>query len=674
MTSSLLTQSSQDYAALALSCLRPPPAQELWDWCSTNLVMPNGSRWDPRRAGLMRHFYRLVGARLSLKPIARDPYAHRCEQLYLVIAAQLAKTVLAHSVLLASIANHPRTCALYMARKDDVSNARDRKLRRQIEGTPALERLLPRGTEARERALGSRSWAIGSALVNFRIGSVADDLRADALELMTLDEFDTYPANVEGYGDPIDQALARQRTFPKSRLLIGPSTPGVVQGHAWRRLCSGSHERLLVDCPDCGAAQDLDPARVCLPDGRQLVDVSPAEITAARLGRFACKVCGSMWNGAQLHHAVRTVIEADRLWCPGTWQHDEQHPQGRWLAYANLDSAGRLKSIPPSESTIRSGQASALYSLDETLDSFAARMALAKQGSQSQQQTFTNNECAEPYIHIVTVADADDLTAAAQPTEPYQIGLLARPADYKLFLMFDQQGNQRSQYWFPWVLRAIEPGVGSWLVDEGIAKSDDEADALEERTWQVGGVHRRPDRVGRDSGNGNYLFDAYLWASRKPSLRILLRGDPRLADGVPYQEVVDNPTTRRRTPKPSGVREYRIAPHWWRDQLWNQVRGMEPVKWYLPSDASARYKASLTSEEQVVERRRVAGGWKDVVVWRPRVVTSTADRHTVREDNHWWDAETSVLAATKILGWDEPIVLLDLPPASAGGGFMDGFT
>lgn len=689
MTTDLLTSTTDDYAALALSCLRPPPAQDLWTWCEQNLMMPSANglvRWDPRRAGLMRHWFRIVNARLSLRPTARDPHAHRVEQVYLVIAAQLAKTAFTHAVLLSCMVNHPRTASLYMARKDDVANARDRKLRRQVEGTAALAALLPRGTEARERALASRSWAIGSSLTNFRVGSVADDLRADAVELMAMDEFDTYPADVEGYGDPIDQGIARQRTFPKSRLLIAPSTPGAVDGHAWKRLCSGSHERLLVDCPECGGAQDLDPARVCLPEGRKLVEVNAAEITAARLGRFACCHCGLLWNSAQLHHAVRTVINADRVWCPGKWVQDDKHPEGRWLAHAEFDEHGRLKSIPPTESTIRSGQASALYSLDATLDSFTASMAAALQGNQSQQKTFTNNERAEPWIQSFTEADAEDISLRTQDPEPYEIGLLARRGNYKLFLMFDQQGNTREHYSFPWVLRAIEPGVGSWLVDEGWAMSDAEADALELKTWNVGGQNRRVDKVGRDSGNGNYLFDAYRWAAAKTNLRMLLRGDPRLADGVPHVEVVDDPAKRRKTPKPTGVKEYRIHPHIWRNELWDSIRGITSptaitsgMRWYLPNNASDRYKASLTSEEQTTVRRRMVnaiGGYREVTIWQPRVTKATSSRVTYRTDNHWWDAEASIQAAISILKWNvKPVVV---PPAGSAprpqqSGFMDGY-
>jgi phage terminase large subunit GpA-like protein len=262
-----LTKTVTDYSDLALACIRPRESQDLWDWCADHLIMPSGNRWDPRRAALMRHWYHVAGARLSGKAIARDPYAHRCEQLYLSVSAQLAKTTLGHAVLLASLCNYQRQCALFMGRKDDINNARERKLKPQVEKTACIEQLLPRSVSAREHALGSRSWSVGLSLLYFRVGSVADDLRADPMDTMVLDEFDTYPLDVEGYGDPVDQALARQRTFKRTKLLIGSSTPGAIAGHAWRRTCSGTHERLLIPCPHCGGHQDLDPRQICLANG-----------------------------------------------------------------------------------------------------------------------------------------------------------------------------------------------------------------------------------------------------------------------------------------------------------------------------------------------------------------------------------------------------------------------
>jgi len=157
-----------------------------------------------------------------------------------------------------------------------------------------------------------------------------------------------------------------------------------------------------------------------------------------------------------------------------------------------------------------------------------------------------------------------------------------------------------------------------------------------------------------DSANGNVQFDIFLWATKRLGKRLLMRGDPKLADGVPWSEVVDSTNNRRRTPKPAGVREWRVHPWHWRNELWARIT-QKPDKpaWWRPGDAPDYYLNSLTSEEQVIEKRRVSGGsFRDVVVWKPRLIQSTAGRDTFRTDNHWWDSEADILAVCSILGWD----------------------
>ena len=147
----------------------------------------------------------------------------------------------------------------------------------------------------------------------------------------------------------------------------------------------------------------------------------------------------------------------------------------------------------------------------------------------------------------------------------------------------------------------------------------------------------------------------YLWASGD-SRRVCFRGDARMAEGTPWVEVIEQPK-RRRTPRPAGVREFKIAPHYWRTKVWDRLRRRpsEP-RWFLPSDPTPEYLKSLTSEEQVVERQRVPGkGWQDVIVWRPRVVQSTSAEQSFRRDNHWWIAEVACAALAHAMGMELPV-------------------
>lgn len=665
-----LTTSSADYQRLAWTALLPEAGDDFWTWCGKHLRTHHGTPWLGRRARLFKRWYDLVGARLSGRPVAGDPCAHRCEELWVVAPAQIAKSTFLHAIGLYAARNHPRPLALYLGRSLDLADTRKNRVERQLLAMPTLERLLPRGIEARERALGQRSWVIGTALWYWLCGNVADDLRKLDLPLMLLDEIETYGNDIDGFGDPIELAHDRQRTYGGTRLMVGATSPGGISGHGWRRLCSGSHERPLVACADCGGVDWLNPRQVVLTEGT-LQTVPPKAILAGRLGRWACRWCGAL-HGAD---AVRSMVRDgfDR-WCPGTWTIDADHPQGHWTAHADVDSNGRLIAIAPTESTVRSCHVNALYAIEDvTVDQFAAATALGLQGTASVLTAKLNSDWAEPAIRVVTNTDDDTSTIRALTT---QLGYERKrldgvPDNGWLALHFDQQGNVVEHWWFPWVLRYVVPGGASWLVDAGKCMTDAARDTLEDSQWMINGQAKGIDITTMDSANGNVKWHVYMWASNRSDRRILLLGDTKLPDGTPWAEVVDRADHRRKTAKPANVREYRIAAHHWRDILWDRIRGRSGAPWHLPRDVEDFYLRSLTSEEQVLQKRRVAGGgFRELLVWTPRVLRTTGDHQTFRNDNHWWDQEASHLALCDIMRWNDPEArsLSDLPVVGEGWG------
>lgn len=299
------------------------------------------------------------------------------------------------------------------------------------------------------------------------------------------------------------------------------------------------------------------------------------------------------------------------------------------------------------------------------------------QGLPGTRKTTINSDWAEPWTEAPTAASTDDIAAFARPVSTYRLKTLDRPVRW-LLLFFDQQGNHRDDLSYPWVLRGMEPGSESWLIDCGWAKNQAERDEIERTSWTIGGKPRTADHVIGDSANGKVSFEQYLWAAGAPARRILLRGDPSLDDGIPWKEVVDAPGTRRRTPKPAGVREWRVHPHHWRTILWERITRRRQPGWWMPEDAPPFYQRSLTSEEQVIEpRQRPGRGRVEVVVWKPRVISSTNDSVNERKDNHWWDAEAGICAAASILRLDQVAVRTRpaaLGTGAAAGGWMAGYS
>ena len=668
MTTPRLTIDPTAYQRLALSALSCEPGPSMWDWSRRHFRIP-GRPWDAEAALLWYHFHRLATARLRGQPDPVDPFAHRCEQLYICAAAQVWKTTWLHNLLYYAMACHPRKMALFMSRLQDLKEARQAKLEPTIDAIAPLADLLPQSQRLRERALGSTLWQLGASMLFFKSGCVADDWRAQDFPLLILDEIEQYPINVENQGDPIDLGLVRQRTHRASRLLVAASSPGSLGGHTWTRTCSATHERLLVDCPTCAATDWLDPRQVTLTGDHRIDSVEPDDIKLHDLGRWACAHCGELHDGAALRAMVVAATKADYAaerpdhlrWCPGTWDNDDAHPQGLWAPHADFDDAHRLQRIHPAEGLKRSAQLNSLYSPIFSLSEFAAAAATAHQGTEEQRITWRNVECAEPYVLTSTAIDADAIHAQHQAD--YQRGHLPHdPA--ALIMMIDQQGNQWHRATFPWVLIGVDYHGETWRIDMGHAKGHDAREEVEDRLWPVGGRHRAADLVWMDSANGNVRFQIYAWAAGDLERRRLIRGDARLEGVAPWEAVVDSPTKRARTPKPEGVQEWRVAPHYWRSVLWDRIRGRpgQPA-WHLPSNPPDWYLRSLTSEEQITEVVRVAGGgYQERLVWRPRVTSRTDRTVNYRKDNHWWDDEADLAAIIDICGFTGPPPERDLPP------------
>jgi hypothetical protein len=149
-----------------------------------------------------------------------------------------------------------------------------------------------------------------------------------------------------------------------------------------------------------------------------------------------------------------------------------------------------------------------------------------------------------------------------------------------------------------------------------------------------------------------------LWAAKKLSLRICLRGDSRLDESEPWKQVdPPDPRHRSKTARPAEVKEYRIHPHHYRtklEELITREAGAPP--WHIPAEPPPYYLDSLTSEEKILAtRRKKGGGTEQVFIWQPRVTTATSEKVNVRTDTHWSDGEKMAIAMADILGINEPI-------------------
>jgi phage terminase large subunit GpA-like protein len=644
-----MTAADTVYNWIADAAYTAPP-MDCWQWNTTHgrLSSRDSALPGPWRGGVvphMRHWQDLVSARRLGRAFMgeRDQYAHLTEQIWLVAGTQSTKT---RSMLYAALGylvdQWPSPKALVLPRLKDFKKVLDNRVRPFFEETPTLVRHFPRTAQALKQSITYSAWTMDTGTLYHLCGELADDLRSFPICDLLLDEFDLLPLDCEGQGDPIELILDRQKTWPRQKLALGVTTPTGVDGHGWRRLCSGSHERLFIRCPTCSVEQELHPDQLRCPK-----DAKPDAIKVHKLATWACARCGSEIKDDGTKDRLVAEASAAHLFVPGEWAVSEKYPLGHWTPHADFDASHRIKRIHAAETTVRSGHYNSLYSQFITLSDFAAHeMAAKTKGNASEWTAHLNGWRCEPFMPQATAPITVEQMAKSvvgnygRGTAP--VGAL------RLVLTLDQQGNSRDSCWFPWVARAFGPEGKSWQVDCGQEKGWAALDKLCARGFTVGAETLAADAIAMDSSNGNVRVAVQEWAAKEPARRILLRG---------YQ-IMDQPFRRRTSESRgkkviAGVVQYYFFSTAYKNQLNDLIRAHEDeCRWHLPADVPQFFTDSLTSEEQVLQRVRVPNlGWQEMLVWQPRAMYTQQGNMTVRADNHWWDAETMALVTADINGW-----------------------
>ena len=136
-----------------------------------------------------------------------------------------------------------------------------------IEGTPALRE---RVKEPRARDSGNtiQSKEFPGGLLVVTGANSAVGLRSMPVRYLFLDEVDAYPFDADGEGDPVGLAIQRTVTFANRKVFL-VSTP-TIEGLSRIELeyQASDRRRFHVPCPECGAMQVLEDARLRWPKDR----------------------------------------------------------------------------------------------------------------------------------------------------------------------------------------------------------------------------------------------------------------------------------------------------------------------------------------------------------------------------------------------------------------------
>lgn len=217
------------------------------DWASRELIVPDGpkklERWD-----------------ITLTPYIAEPLnmasiASPVNEVAVMKSAQTGFTMMLLAAIGYSIDREP--CDMMVVQPTDgaLTDFSSKKLGPMLEHTPALARKVK--PQASRSGAGSTAYEkkFGADTLTLSIATSSADLRSKTIKKMFLDEADEYPDDLDGQGDPVLMAEARQESFLDSgewkRFMV--STPTVKgESRIENRFYAGDQRRWHVPCPDCG--------------------------------------------------------------------------------------------------------------------------------------------------------------------------------------------------------------------------------------------------------------------------------------------------------------------------------------------------------------------------------------------------------------------------------------
>jgi len=170
------------------------------------------------------------------------------EQIWLMWAAQTAKTTVAENIAGFIIDRQPGPTLWVEPRDEDLETIKEKRLRPMIELSEKLSRHCLSG----KRALAGDFWDFDAMTLYFGIAGSAASLSSKSIKNVILNEADKFPLFAGREANPVSLAEKRMTAFWDSKL-IGMSTPTTKKGHTNTAYEYRSNRcELYLPCPKCG--------------------------------------------------------------------------------------------------------------------------------------------------------------------------------------------------------------------------------------------------------------------------------------------------------------------------------------------------------------------------------------------------------------------------------------
>jgi phage terminase large subunit GpA-like protein len=545
----------------------PRQMDRLDDWAEEHRVLPRETSSAYGKFRLARTPY----ARQIYHDLSYD--AHY-EDVVLMCATQLVKSEAGLNWIGWSIDQDPGPLMIVQATIDNGKRYSKQRVGPMIANSPVLREKV---REARSRNAGNTAMMKefpGGILIITGANSAAG-LASMPARSIHFDEVDDYPDDVDGQGDPIGIATARQDTF-RRRKRLSSSSPKRAKGYSRieKLFQKGTRFYFHVPCPHCAAKQRLVFERL------QRMESGDAA--------YACGECG-----AYIFEHQKTEILAG----------------GEWIAE---NPTARVRSYHLSSLYSPLGWLSWAALLDEWLAAMQAR----ERGDELPYKTFVNTRLAQSYEERTAKVEGDDLRKRA---EDFALRLVPREA-LILVAGLDVQDNRIEV-----VVYGVGEGEQSWAIDYMIITGDPaqrelwgKVDAyLQTRFPHADGQTLPIEACAIDTG-GHFTHEVYNFC-RGRTRTYAVRGGNRPGLPIKGRSSFVDVNWRGKIIK-GGVRLWSIGVDRAKDLLHNRLMLEQPGPGYihLSKHLPPEFFTGLASEERV--QKKTAHGERAVWVKKQGVL------------------------------------------------------
>jgi phage terminase large subunit GpA-like protein len=535
----------------------PKIPQDVDDWADANRFLPAGSaesgRWQTSRTPYAHGIYKALSD------------GHECEDVVLMCATQLVKSEAGLNWIGWIIDEMPAPVMIVQATEKTGKRYSYQRVAPMISGSPVLRKKVAKA-QARDasNSVSMKSFAGGELVITG--ANSASGLASMPAKYIHFDEVDDYPEDVEGQGDPISVAQARQDTF-RRRKRLKTSSPKQPKGQSQieRLYLEGNQQTFHVACPHCDHRQALVWAHLKYLKNDE-------GVALPKTARYACEACGVL---IEEHHKANML--ANGIWVA-------KHP-GRPVQSFHLNS---------------------LYSpmgwlswSDLVVQWVAAQADLAI-GKDEKYKAFVNTRLAETVAEQAEQLAANDLKKYA---ENYPLGIV--PMGGLIVCVGVDIQDDRIEA-FAWAFGELDQ---MWFVDRVVLMGNPGDDAtwamldsyLMTRYKHASGASLPIEAVAIDTG-GHYTHNVYNFVRRAhPARKIAaIRGDNH-KPGIPILgKKTDVDVNFKGGIIKGGCKLWSIGVNTAKDLLHNRLK--KPGQVHISQHASDEIFDQLVSEKRVSQR------------------------------------------------------------------------